>query len=304
MLKYTKEMNKSQSGQALIVVLLIMAVVLTIALSIASRSVTDIAVTKKEEDALRAISAAEAGAEKLLVTNTQVATGSLPSGASFNSQVGQTQQGSKEFVSPVKSASGDVSTIWFVNHDANGNVVCDGANPCFTGDRIIVCWGNAGTGSNGSTTPAVELSLVYTAGSGDASTAKIARATYDPNTTRRTDNKFGASDGTCTIGGTSFAFSKAFNLSSLGVSTRANANQLAGPQFARLRLFYNTDVGHATGISVDFPGNGVLPPQGRNIDSTGTSGEARRRVIVYRPYADVPPIFDYGLFSGTSDLSK
>ena len=56
-----RNLPKIESGQALLLVLLGMAVVLTIVLSILSRSVTDIAVTSREEEALRAFSAAEAG---------------------------------------------------------------------------------------------------------------------------------------------------------------------------------------------------------------------------------------------------
>jgi len=59
--------NKKESGQALLIVLLGMAVILTLVLSIVSRSVTDISLTKKDEESLRAFSAAEAGVEQLLV---------------------------------------------------------------------------------------------------------------------------------------------------------------------------------------------------------------------------------------------
>ena len=60
--KYT-----SQSGQALLIVLLSMAVILTVVLSFASKSITEVSITSYEEDALRAFSAAEAGVEKALL---------------------------------------------------------------------------------------------------------------------------------------------------------------------------------------------------------------------------------------------
>ena len=53
--------RQTQSGQALLVILLSMAVILTLVLSVASSSITDVTVTTFEEDALRAFSAAEAG---------------------------------------------------------------------------------------------------------------------------------------------------------------------------------------------------------------------------------------------------
>ena len=293
------------SGQALVIILLILSVVLTIALSIASRSVTDISVSKKEEDALRAISAAEAGIEQLLKTGAGISiAGSLPVGSTFDASISGLAQGTQEFVLLTPITAGDAASLWFVAHSEDGSLLCNEGNPCFMGDRIKVCWGNAGTSANLSTTPAIELSVLYTTGGGDVSTAKIGRAVYDPNGARRADNNFAAADGACTVDGRTFAFSKDFNLSSLGVNTRNNLTRLAGPQTLRLKLFYNIDSSHVVGVSVNYPGNGTLPQQGSKIESVGLSGEAQRKVVVYRPYADIPPIFDFGLYSGTGDLSK
>lgn len=294
-----------ESGQALVVVLLIMSVVLTIALSVVSRSVTDITVSRKEEDALRAISAAEAGAEKVLIAGapTSCSTGACLANAGFSATVSNLGEGVKVYVLPTAISAGDVATIWFAAHDDSKNIVCDAAHPCFTGDRIRFCWGNSGTSASLSTTPAVEISVLYTS-STDASTAKIARAVFDPNSVRRNDNKFAAQDGACTIDSRNFAFSKDFLLSSLGVATRSLVTASPGPVWARIRMFYNTSQTHIAGIFADYSGNGVFPLQGTKIESTGTSGEANRKVVVYRPYADIPPVFDFALFSGASDLSK
>ena len=58
---------KKQSGQALLIILLVMAVGLTVALAIVSRSVTDIRISRQEEESARAFSAAEAGIEQALI---------------------------------------------------------------------------------------------------------------------------------------------------------------------------------------------------------------------------------------------
>lgn len=297
-------MRNSQFGQALIVVLLVMSVVLTIALSVASRSITDISVSQKEESALRAISAAEAGAERALVagSGSNCATGSCLPNAQFSATVTTLAEGVRDYVIPVNLSSGDMGSIWLVAHDSNNNLVCSSANPCFTGDTLRVCWGNSGTSGSSITTPAVEISIFYA--SGDISTAKIARITADPNNSRRSDNQFGNAGGACVIDAKSFAFSKDITLSSLNVATRANATSFAGPMFVRLRIIYNTDQAHAAGLSANYPGNGVLPVQGVKIESLGESGEAKRKVIVSRPYSDIPPVFDFGIFSGASALSK
>lgn len=293
-----------ESGQALVIILLILSVVLTVSLSIASRSVTDITVSKKEEDALRAISAAEAGIEQLLKTGagTTIA-GSLPVGSTFNASISGFAQGTQEFFYPTAIGAGDAVSVWFVAHASDGSLLCNGANPCFTGDTIKVYWGNPNTAINDSA-PAIEISVLHTSGSGDPSTAKIGRAAYDPNGSRLGSNNFTQADtSNCNLSGRSFAFCKQFTLGSLGVSARPNNTTLRGPQTLRLRLFYNT-VDHVVGVSVNFPGNGTLPQQGTKIESLGKAGEAQRKVVVYRPYADIPPIFDFGLYSGTGDLSK
>lgn len=60
-------MEKSRkSGQVVLIVLLVVVVVLTIGLSLISQSVTDISISKDEQEAIRAFSAAEAGIESAL----------------------------------------------------------------------------------------------------------------------------------------------------------------------------------------------------------------------------------------------
>jgi len=61
-----EKMKRNNSGQAVLVVLFIMVVVLTITLSLLSHSVTDVSISKDEEEAVRAFSAAEAGIEEAL----------------------------------------------------------------------------------------------------------------------------------------------------------------------------------------------------------------------------------------------
>ncbi|MCM8787809.1 MAG: hypothetical protein NC935_07170 [Candidatus Omnitrophica bacterium] len=55
-----------KNGQIALIVLLLMVVVLTIGLSLVSRSVTEVKISRDEKEALRAFSAAEAGIEEAL----------------------------------------------------------------------------------------------------------------------------------------------------------------------------------------------------------------------------------------------
>ena len=290
----------NQKGQALLIVLLSMSVILTIVLSILSRSVTDIAVTTREEEALRAFSAAEAGVEQaLLEGGFQVLTGDFEeNSSSFRAEVSGFAEGTSEFAYPIEIASGDTATVWFVAHDDNGSLICDATHPCYTGTQMTVCWGNVGTPADSVTTPALEVSVLYAATPGDYSTVRVARQTFDANTLRRASNSFSAANLGCTAEAQSYAFGATVDFAGLGIPAVSFGTQ-NGLQVAKLRMIYNTGVSHLLGVDA---GN-ILPAQGAKIDSVGNAGESTRRVEVYKLFADLPPIFDSVLFTPSS-ISK
>jgi Tfp pilus assembly protein PilX len=288
------KITKYQSGQALLLVLLSMAVVLTIVLSVLSRTITDITITTKEEEALRAFAAAEAGIERALIVGSN--TGEFGDSASFTATISNFGQLQSEFVYPEKLLSGETAVIWFVDHDEdNGDLTCN-TGECFTGSSIKICWGEPGTASASDTTPAIETSVFYANTPGDYSTIRIGRDTRDPNVTRRSLNSFQA-DGTgtaCVINGQEFAFRKILDFGSdFGIPV-GSYNTQNGLQFAKIRILYNTDVAHTLGV--DTAGNN-LPSQGVRIESAGSSGEANRRIEVFQTFGELPPIFDAALFS-------
>jgi len=59
-------LEKKNSGQIAIIILLVMVVLLTIGLAVVARSITDVKISEDEKTALRAFSAAEAGIEEAL----------------------------------------------------------------------------------------------------------------------------------------------------------------------------------------------------------------------------------------------
>lgn len=286
---------RNSSGQALLLVLLGMAVILTIVLSILSSSVTDVKVTTTEEDALRAFSAAEAGVERALITGGS-ATGSI-GGSNFNASITTIGQAATSYIYPADVASGDTATIWMVSHDANDALICDATHPCFTGRTIKFCWGKSGTPNNAATTPAIEVAVFYANTPGNYGTIRIGRATFEPNASRIASNAFLSPDaGTCTIGTTTFAFQKTVDLSTLGVPA-GSYNSANGLQMLRVRMLYNTDRAQSVGVDTNFAGNSNFPSQAIQIESTGTAGDSTRRVQVLKGYADLPPVFDAAIFS-------
>lgn len=286
----------NSKGQALLLVLLSMAVILTIVLSILSRSITDVAVTTRSEESLRAFSAAEAGIERALIIGSDIGNTELGD-AEFSADVSSFAEASQDFAYPIRILSGESVPLWFVAHDDNDNMVCTAGNPCFTGDRLKVCWGESGTSSSEDTTPAIEVIVFYATTPGDYSTIQVARAVSDPNSTRTSTNNFSPTDlGTCSAGGESYAFQRTIDFESLGIPS-ASYTAEGGLQYAKVRMLYNSTVKHGVGFDVNFAGNSTLPAQGTNIESTGSSGEANRSIDVFRGYGEVPPIFDAAAFS-------
>lgn len=293
--------KNNQKGQALLLVLLSMSVVLTVVLSIVSRSILDVAVTTGEEEALRAFSAAEAGVERALIIGSDIGKTNIGD-AEFTTGVSGFASGVGEFVHPVNIFSGESLTAWFVDHDTDGNLECSPSKPCFTGRTIKICWGKEGSSFSDAITPAMEVSVVYAETPGVYGTIKIARAVFDPNTARRGSNNFGSTDaGSCTISGRTFPFQKTIYLDpipplGLGIST-AVLDAQNGLQYAKLTMYYNSAESHPVGVDVNFDGNSPLPSQGVKIESLGTSGSSNRKIEVFQSYGETPPIFESVLFS-------
>lgn len=295
--------GKNNQGQALVLVLLSLAVVLTLVLFILSRSITDIAISSRQEESVRAFSAAEAGIEKSLVIGT--GANQEFSDANYTSSVSDYAESTTDYVYPINMASGDTFTTWFSAHDSNGDMVCDASHPCFystssgTSNFVKVCWGKTGTSASSATTPAMELSLFYEATPGNPATTQIGRVAYDPYSARTTENMFSdATTAACTISGVSYAFQKTITFDDFGLPAGVSSTQ-GGLQFMRARMFYNSDTSHPVGVTVNFAGNSTLPSQGQSIVSTGVSGESNRRLEVFQGWPEVPSIFDYSVYSST-----
>ena len=287
-----------REGQALLIVLLSMAVILTVVLSVISRSITDISTTTYSEEALRAFSAAEAGVERALIVGSDV--NESIGDASFTADISGLAEGSANFNYPVDVYSGESIYIWFVSHDPSGDLVCFDPNlPCYSGSRLQFCWGRAGTPVD-SSSPAVEISIFYDAtqagvGSGNFSAVKVARATFDPYAGRNPANSFQTSQGSCTVGTTNYAFSQRIDLSTLNIPCLGAHPCLLT---ARVRILYN-NLAQPIGVNVE---DGTLPSQGKFVESTGvtTSQSSKRKIQAYRTYGGPPSIFDAAVFSEQS----
>lgn len=301
-----KSRLSSSPGQALLIVLLVMAVVVTTGLSVISRTISDVTVTTGQEDSLRAFSAAEAGIEEAIVSNLSIddpptekviESAGEPTEIKYTASVDRFPEAARDYPYPSEIASGETATIWLVEHDDSGNL---NYSQSYTGNKIDIFWGKPNTLIK----PALEISVLYL----DSATGKlqIGRAIADPESNR-----------TCTSGDENncFTFDKQnpphHNQTTLGTGTEAKEYRyLLSLAFRDLditfnedtlialniRLLYNSDTKQILGVSGQgAPAN--LPSQGTAIESVGSSGEAARKVRVYQLYPTTPTIFDSAVFS-------
>jgi len=290
-------------GQALLVVLLSMSVVLAVVLSSVSKSVTDITITTYEEDSLRAFSAAEAGIEEALLESVVPGDtipetkldASDPADPRYEAEVNDPDAGGT-FEYPDKLTSGEVGTFWFVSHDNNGNMLCAGET-CTSTNKLEICWTNEEDKK-----PAVEIAFYYdkTGNSytiNDYSSLEVKRFNFDPISSRATSRNFIAASNSCDIGD-QYAFSTGSYFNQL--KTRVDGCVQGASKCliaARVRMLDNGDVGQKMSLKVRG-GGAVLPPQGVLISSTGTSGDSTRKVTVLQGYPEPPNVFEGVLFSG------
>lgn len=257
-----------QRGQMLLIVVLIMVVALTVGLGVISRTVTTLRTTKESESSQRAFSAAEAGIEKILNSNsTTISTTNLSNGSSFSASSGSV---SGSFVplnnlSPVTQDEG--ADVWLSSYP-------NYTSP-FNGS-VKIYWGSSGGSCDPSNPTTAALEVIIISGSKVAPT--LTHVNLDPCTTRRAANKFTQPAAGGTVNGTAFAYSY----------TQAITNGL----IMRVIPLYAPAVVGVSGIGAN------LPSQGQSISATGNYAGTARKITVFKGYPTLPvEFFSYLFFS-------
>ena len=275
--RYSASRNKRKlEGQAVLIIILVVSVVLVIGLSLVSRSVTDIKISQQTQEAARALNVAQSGLEQTVKTGQSITSASLEN-IEYSTKV-EGLGGGKEFVFPESYKAGESVVVWLVDHTQSGEISSTGG---YAGSQIRFFWGNSGTRSDQTDTPALEAVLVYK----DSGGYKTKRFVYDPNSTRRAKTKFTAAQtSNCQTGGKNFAFCS------------GNESLPSGTKyFVRIRLLFNGDVGQVIGVS----GDANLPNQGNCYLSTATVTESgvTKSVRQCKYWGVLFPIFDNLLYS-------
>lgn len=272
--RYSMTDDRRDRGQVLLITMLVLAIATTIALSLISRTTTDLAISNQIEESARAFSAAEAGIEEALKTG-QPATRTLGSDESFTATVNTVGGSAGVFSFSQKSERGLTDTLWLVNHNADGTL---NLTPTYTAPDLTLCW------TGGSPTPALEVLVPYiTAGN-----YRVARYTFDPDSGRTSSNKFTSVGGAGSYCGQASVYR--------GIITFApTINPAADTILAvRIRPLYSD-----TQLYVDT-GATVLPQQGRMIESTGATLTTQRKIVVYQDYRTTGSEFDAVIVSQSS----
>lgn len=258
-----KTLPSSQSGQVGIIIILIMVVLLTFGLSIASRSTREVALSQQEEESNRVFNAAEAGVERALATDLNFQGEQLDStsvvipGTDANLQYNIR----KNRVLETRLIEGTTAMVQM--QDAINSLPAN----------IFIDWSRDSDCGAARKPASLVISIYNTTGSSvSANVRHLAFAACD-----RSDDIAVAGSG------------------SNGYFRRATISTQAGDQFMRIKTVYND-----THIRVS--GSSTLPTQAYDIrsEATSTLGQEARTVEVKRTLSVAPSVMDFALFSGTT----
>ncbi|TAK53986.1 MAG: hypothetical protein EPO24_13700 [Bacteroidetes bacterium] len=271
---FASNVIRDEHGQILLIVILTMIVALTVGLSIASRTITNLKISKQNEESNRAFQAAEAGIEKALRSGaTSSQSNTLSNSSAFKTTI-ITAQGTAFVLNGGDSVDQDAGIdLWLSNYPNYSSQIA-AAN-------ITVYWGTTGqnTCAKGSTTaimPAIEILALTGATTSPTLTKKIYEATGS-GCPRIPGATTAAVVGSQPIPGQNFNNSATISITN-GIIMKI------------VPLFNSSVIGVTSNVA--------LPPQGSSIDSTGTSGDTVRRVIYNQSYPQVPlELFPYTLVS-------
>ncbi|CAN5157583.1 hypothetical protein BH11PAT1_BH11PAT1_3120 [soil metagenome] len=262
--------STAQKGQVLLIVVLVMVVALTIGLSVATRSITNLRTTTEEDNSQRAFSAAEAGIEQALKTNTGISTvKQLGNNASIkNVQVADLQPlGGSAFLLRNTAIEKNIGyDVWFVPHSAAGVPIY--TTP-WAGSTVTFYWG----ASNADVCTRAALEIIFITGT--VANPTTVHQVFDP----------------CPSHNNQFTLPNANFTTSTGTYLDPSTNVLNLYNKVVISGISNLLVARVTPLYADALiaiQAASLPSQGSLITSTGESGETFRKIQVNNPYPQVP----------------
>lgn len=269
----------SERGQILLIVVITMIVALTVGLTIASRTVTELRLSRQNEESQRAFNAAEAGIDRVLQQGGEI-TLEEELGNNANFVVSATSyDGSQIYINNGEEVDQDVGAdVWLSNYPDYSNRR--------TGN-ITIYWGDTNQtlcAESPTARPALEVVLLQ----GDIANPQIAKYLYDTCSGRTSGTLDGATTGSYTVPGIPGATFTNRSSSAISFSNGIIAKVIPLYNSTKVAVVAQTSGGAAL----------ALPSQGSVIESTGTSGETVRRITYFQSYPQLPiEVFPYNIIS-------
>jgi hypothetical protein len=280
-------------GQVLLIVILVVIVASTIGLSLVSRSITSLRSSTEEAQSQKALSAAEAGIERTVQGNLPAAVNTVlgnnskyftivSSSLSFSFQVN-----GGNFISKDEGAD-----VWFVNHNSSGDP--DYSTAVAFGNYLHLYWGSPTEICGTSNPPAAIQAIVVTK---NKSTGEIKSYRYAYDSCSR-GNNFTPSDAgnfaDTEHGITGIAYGNRTRETGTNIDLAKNISDIV---LVRVIPIYKDTIIGVYACSRAKTNCTSLPLQGYQIDSTGISGDATRKIRVFKGWPQAYlPYLSYGLF--------
>jgi hypothetical protein len=259
----------------LILILLVMAVSLTLGVSVASRSITALRQVSFLGQSAQALAFAEGGAEDALKCLND--GGSCPD----SGPVDLDGDGGKDFEYHIFALGGAVLDSFPAL--ARNETVELNLRGYASGVPVNIYWVKSSDSAEVSDPAAVEITAVYL----ESGVYKVSRYAYDPDAVRAAGNGF------------SSPTSGSFNVNGVIFKYRVSVTPPAAPIALRIKPLYSDK---SSSFAFEAA-SGTLPSQGSRIESTGFSGRVIRKIEVIRTGSALSEIFDYVLFSGSGSSS-
>ena len=273
--------KNSERGQILLIVVITMIVALTVGLTIASRTVTELRLSRQNEESQRAFNAAEAGIDRVLQQGEGIVLEEELGNNSTFVVSSEAYEGSQFALNNGEEVDQNVGAdLWLSDYEpvmfANG----------FSG-RLTIYWGDQDQ-TNCSQTNPVRPALEIVVLQGSTTNPDFNKYLYDTCPGRTAGSIDPATNGTYAIAG----------LPGLTLSNRITSQiTITNGILAKVIPLYNSTT--VAVVAQDLSGNAAaLPSQGSVVESTGASGETERKITFFQSYPQMPiELFPYNIIS-------
>lgn len=268
-------MRDAESGQMLMLVILIMVAAMTVGLSVAARTITNVRISSEEENSEKAFSAAEAGIEQTIGKTTGM-TGTFENNSGYETKVNTLTGDALLLNNDIKVLKDNAVDLWLANYPNYSNT-WSGTITIFWGNDSDQCTSDESTNSMA----ALEVLLIY----GNKNTPKLIHYMLDPCQERSFVNHFTyITPSSGEINSVSFRYKQSITITN-GIIARI------------IPLYAAANIG-VSGCDSNNNNCSRLPSQGTVIESLGTADETKRKVIMVQSYPKLPEeLFSFALFS-------